>query len=166
MNFVDATKSYETWLGREVRLLPEDLKRKHELMAQAPFPFLRATYYRWVQLWEESAAGLAKMPPVLAVGDLHIENFGTWRDADGRLVWGVNDFDEAAVMPYPLDLVRLAASIRLAPEPRLSDRAAAEALLRGYRAGLRDPQPALLDEGETWLRPYAAPTAKQSKKFW
>ena len=28
------------------------------------------------------------------------ENFGTWRDADGRLVWGVNDFDEAAVMPW------------------------------------------------------------------
>jgi len=32
---------------------------------------------------------------VLAVGDLHVENFGTWRDAEGRLIWGVNDFDES-----------------------------------------------------------------------
>jgi len=36
---------------------------------------------------------------VLAVGDLHVENFGTWRDAEGRLIWGVNDFDEAWRLP-------------------------------------------------------------------
>ena len=53
-------------------------------------------------------------PSVLAVGDIHIENFGTWRDEEGRLVWGVNDFDEAAEMPYVLDLVRLATSAALA----------------------------------------------------
>jgi hypothetical protein len=40
----------------------------------------------------------AGAPVVTGVGDLHVENFGTWRDADARLVWGVNDFDEAAVM--------------------------------------------------------------------
>ena len=51
---------------------------------------------------------------MLAVGDIHIENFGTWRDEEGRLVWGVNDFDDAAEMPYALDLVRLAASAVLA----------------------------------------------------
>ena len=51
---------------------------------------------------------------MLAVGDIHIENFGTWRDNDGRLIWGVNDFDEAAEMPYALDLVRLTTS---APSP-------------------------------------------------
>ena len=90
---------------------------------------------------------------------------GTWRDADGRLVWGVNDFDEAAVMPYPLDLVRLAASIRLAGL-KVSHQAAAAALLKGYNAGLAQPQPALLGEGETWLRPYAADTEERSRKFW
>ena len=61
-------------------------------------------------------------PRVLSVGDLHLENFGTWRDADGRLAWGVNDFDEAAVMPYVLDLVRLATSIQLAPDRRIGSR--------------------------------------------
>ena len=87
------------------------------------------------------------------------------RDADGRLVWGVNDFDEAAVMPYPLDLVRLATSIRLS-DLTVSNQAAAAALLKGYKAGLAQPQPALLDEGETWLRPYAADTEEKSIKFW
>ena len=105
-------------------------------------------------------------PQVLSVGDLHLENFGTWRDADGRLVWGVNDFDEADVMPYVLDLVRLATSIRLAPDLAVGNQAAAEALLKGYREGLDDPQPALLYEGETWLRPYAERADIRPEKFW
>jgi uncharacterized protein (DUF2252 family) len=83
-------------------------------MADALFPFLRATFYRWMQLWPEVCPDLAKAPRLLAVGDLHVENFGTWRDVEGRLVWGVNDFDEAAVFPYTLDLVRLATSAALA----------------------------------------------------
>jgi hypothetical protein len=27
------------------------------------------------------------VPRVLGVGDIHLENFGTWRDAEGRMVW-------------------------------------------------------------------------------
>ena len=58
---------------------------------------------------------------MLAVGDIHVENFGTWRDAEGRLVWGVNDFDEAARMPYAIDIVRLATSAVLAEVQGISD---------------------------------------------
>ena len=57
---------------------------------------------------------MTKTPRVLGVGDLHVENFGTWRDAEGRLVWGVNDFDEVARMPYAVDLTRLVTSAVLA----------------------------------------------------
>jgi hypothetical protein len=105
-------------------------------------------------------------PPLLAIGDPHLENFGTWRDADGRLVWGVNDFDEAAVMPYVLDLVRLATSIHLAPHPAVDLGHAANAVLRGYRDGLEQPRPALLFEGQAWMRPYAEPTTTTLQKFW
>ena len=84
-------------------------------------------------------------PQVLCVGDLHLENFGTWRDADGRFVWGVNDFDEAAAMPFVLDLVRLATSIRLAPDRAVNNRKAA-AILIGAISRAKVPQPALLDE--------------------
>src|ERR1700759_2591308 len=124
-------------------------------MRESAFIFLRATYFRWAKRIGIVCPELMNAPQVLSVGDLHLENFGTWRDADGRFVWGVNDFDEAAVMPCVLDLVRLAATIRLAPDRAVDNRAAAVALLKGYRQGLEVPQPALLDEGETWLRDYA-----------
>jgi Uncharacterized protein conserved in bacteria (DUF2252) len=109
---------------------------------------------------------LKDAPAVLSVGDTHTENFGTWRDAEGRLVWGINDFDEAAVIPYPFDLVRLAASIRLAPGIEITNRDAAAAILGGYEAGLTAPRPTLLDEQETWMRPYVACTDNDRRKFW
>ena len=40
------------------------------------------------------------------MGDLHVENFGTWLDSRERLVWGMNDFDEACELPFTSDLVR------------------------------------------------------------
>jgi hypothetical protein len=170
MNFVDATKSYETWLGREVRLLPEDLKVKHALMAESPFPFLRATYYRWAQLWKEVAAGLVKTPLVLAIGDLHIENFGTWRDADGRLVWGVNDFDETAQLPLAIDLTRLAVSVFLADQnhPIGATRSQiASAILAGYRAGLESGGcPFVLEERHPVLTRIALDRSLNAEAFW
>ena len=166
MSFRKDNAAYEAWLAEQCKVVKKDIKRKHDLMKESAFIFLRATYFRWAEHIGKWCPELMDAPKVLSVGDLHLENFGTWRDADGRLVWGVNDFDEAAVMPYPLDLVRLAASIQLAPRLAVSNRAAAAALLRGYRKGLAEPQPALLDEGETWLRPYAADTEKKTKKFW
>ena len=47
------------------------------------------------------------------MGDLHVDSFGTWRDVEGRLCWGVDDFDEAYPLPYTNDLVRLAASAKI-----------------------------------------------------
>jgi len=49
----EATAGYEAWLGGLLTLVPEDLERKHEEMRRAVFPFLRATYYRWAQLWPQ-----------------------------------------------------------------------------------------------------------------
>ncbi|MBR1156791.1 DUF2252 family protein [Bradyrhizobium sp. JYMT SZCCT0428] len=166
MSFRSDNKAYEAWLAKQCRVVRKDIARKHERMKESPFIFLRATYFRWARKIGDWCPELMDAPQVLSIGDMHLENFGTWRDADGRLVWGVNDFDEAAVMPYVLDLVRLATSIYLAPRLGVRNQAVAKALLKGYRAGLARPQPALLDEGETWLRPYAADTEKKAKKFW
>ncbi len=43
---------------------------------------------------------VARAPQIVAVGDLHVGSFGTWRDGEGRLCWGVDDFDEAYPLPY------------------------------------------------------------------
>jgi uncharacterized protein (DUF2252 family) len=75
-----ATRLYERWLGQHVELVRPDLAHKHEMMAAGAFQFFRATFYRWMQLWPEACPNLAGAPVVLSVGDLHVENFGTWRD--------------------------------------------------------------------------------------
>jgi hypothetical protein len=103
---------------------------------------------------------------VLSVGDTHIENYGTWRDAEGRLVWVINDFDEAAIIPYPFDLVRLVTSARLAPKGRSGNGMAAATILEGYREGLANPRPSLLDEEESWIRPFVACSDEERRDFW
>src|SRR5690348_5754032 len=108
-----ATRRYEEWLGDLIPLVRADVRLKHARMREGPFFFMRATFYRWCQLWRargKELAELGRAAPVVAVGDLHLENFGTWRDSDGRLIWGINDFDETTTLPWTHDLVRLAAS--------------------------------------------------------
>src|SRR6476620_11072548 len=74
-----ATIDYERWLKKRIDVVEPDLLLKHEAMTFSLFAFLRATFYRWALLWSEVCPDLAGTPVVLAVGDLHVENFGTWR---------------------------------------------------------------------------------------
>lgn len=170
MNVVKATRLFEEWLGHRTDLNNKDLRLKHTNMKAAVFPFLRATFYRWAQLWPKVCPDLAKGPQVLAVGDLHIENFGTWRDIEGRLIWGVNDFDEAFPLSYANDLVRLAVSGHLASEAGhvpLKHKDICDSILEGYREGLREQgRPFVLGEANTWLRQIAESELRDPIHFW
>jgi hypothetical protein len=165
-----ATRSFERWLGSQIDLFKPDLEYKHERMAADPFAFMRATFYRWAQVWPEVLPDDAGAPRLDAVGDLHVENYGTWRDAEGRLVWGVNDFDEADVMPYTIDLTRLATSVRMAAAVgRLSlpTRDACEAILTGYRESLAaGGRPYVLAERDRWLRRIVLSDVRDPARFW
>src|SRR5947209_10300018 len=156
MNVVKATRQFEAWLARHTRIDQKDLRLKHTNMKADVFMFLRATYYRWAQIWPEVCPDLAKAPNVLAVGDLHIANFGTWRDIEGRLIWGVNDFDEAWPMAYANDLVRLAVSAHLAVEAGhlpLKREDICGAMLDGYQEAMQAKGGAyVLAENHQWLR--------------
>src|SRR3954453_2484738 len=142
MSFRDDNNAYEAWLARQCDVVAEDIKAKHRLMKDNAFMFLRATYFRWARQIPQICPELMDAPRLLCIGDLHLENFGTWRDADGRLVWGVNDFDEAAVMPSTRALLRVPTSIRLAPDRAVCCREAVDLLGGGYLEGLEIPQPA------------------------
>src|SRR5579863_3049616 len=168
-----ATRRYEEWLGGIIPLVRADLRAKHQRMRLGPFLFMRATFYRWCQLWQARRKELGdagRAAPVAAVGDLHLENFGTWRDSDGRLIWGINDFDETTTLPWTQDLVRLAASAHLAI---LSDhlavrrRNACEAILDGYRQALEGGgRPFVLEEMHGWLRDVATSELRHPTVFW
>jgi uncharacterized protein DUF2252 len=166
VKFAKSTARYEAWLARRLRLIPEDLDFKHQQMRAGPFPFLRATYYRWAETWEEICGAAARGPSVVGVGDLHVENFGTWRDVEGRLIWGVNDFDEASRLPYTNDLVRLATSALLAQiacEPRTG----MAALLKGYSEALATGgRPFALAEHHPTLRQMAAHRLHEPEAYW
>ncbi len=170
MHIRKATQDYEAWLARRIKLVAAGLALKHTRMAEAPFPFLRATFYRWAQLWPEVCPDVAAAPVVLAVGDLHVENFGTWRDIEGRLIWGVNDFDEAYSMGYTIDLVRLATSAHLAiAENHLAIDAkdACDAILAGYQEGQEAGGKAfVLEEHHHWLRQAALGELRDPVHFW
>jgi hypothetical protein len=171
-----ATRSYDAWVAailerRGLAPIGADLARKHRRMAKdGAFAFLRATFYRWAQLWPERCAGLARAPRVLAVGDLHLENFGTWRDAEGRLCWGVNDFDEAHALAYTSDLVRLAASAVLAAEAGVFKAKRAEiagAIREGYAERLAaGGKPYVLEEHNAALRRMAYREENAPKAWW
>jgi hypothetical protein len=170
MTIQQATADYESWLAGQLTIVPEDLALKHQRMRAAIFPFLRATYYRWAQLFPQLCKELCRAPQVLAVGDLHVENFGTWRDAEGRLVWGINDFDEAWRLPYAHDLVRLATSAHLALEDghlAISRKEACESILAGYKEGLESTGRAfVLAEHSKALREMATARLADPQQYW
>jgi len=166
MKIRKATQQYEAWLGGQLRLIEADLDFKHQQMRTGAFPFLRATYYRWAQTWREIVEDSGRAPLVLAVGDLHVENFGTWRDSDGRLVWGVNDFDEAWRLPYTNDLIRLAASALLA-QMNIDRNRGVAAILQGYRDALEaGGRPFVLAEHHTALRRMATARLHDPEAYW
>jgi hypothetical protein len=170
MNIIEATRKFEAWLERLTPLSPVDLRLKHQRMREELFSFLRATYYRWAQIWPAACPELASDLSVLAVGDLHVENFGTWRDVEGRLVWGVNDFDECHPLPFTHDLVRLTVSALLAIEARelsLPAQDASTAILQGYKACLKaGGRPLVLADVTTPLRTMMRHRLNMPEKFW
>ncbi|MEP6889031.1 MAG: DUF2252 family protein [Nitrospirales bacterium] len=170
MKIKQATQQYERWLAKQTPLVSKDLTLKHAVMKRDAFSFLRATFYRWMQVWTEACVDVVGAPLVLAVGDLHVENFGTWRDREGRLIWGINDFDEASSLPYTNDLVRLAVSAKLAKQTdHLSIKAkhVYDAILTGYAEGLRaGGRPFVLAESHGWLRRVATSKLRDPVQFW
>src|SRR4029077_1755624 len=98
------------------------------------------------------------------------ENFGTWRDAEGRLIWGINDFDEASPLPYTSDLLRLAASAHLAVAAgslEIAPQAATAAILAGYREGLEaGGRPFVLAARPRFLRRRALASGAPPAGFW
>ena len=98
-----------------MRADPIAFRRKFRKMAAAPFPFYRGTACLFyadmaddIDPWADD-----RTSRVWIQGDLHAENFGTYMDSSGTLVFDVNDFDEAYLGCFTWDLKRLAASVAL-----------------------------------------------------
>ena len=94
---------------------PVAFRRKFRKMAAAPFAFYRGTACLfYADMAEENDPWANEQTSrVWIQGDLHAENFGTYMDSSGTLVFDVNDFDEAYLGCFTWDLKRLVASVAL-----------------------------------------------------
>ena len=170
MDIQTATRDFEKWVSGHTEVVKSQFSDKHKQMAESPIQFLRGTFYRWTQLFPEICPQLRKAPAVLAVGDLHIASFGTWRDGFGRLIWGIDDFDEAYPLPYANDLVRLAVSAVLDAsegEIKIGLGNVVDVILDGYRTCLSGGgKPFVLEEKHKWLRNIALSCLDVPADFW
>src|SRR5882672_12962881 len=88
---------------------------KYELMADNEFTFFRATCHLFYEDLANQPA-LKHGPLVWICGDLHLENFGSYRAANGLVYFDINDFDEALLAPASWELVRFLCSIGMAAD--------------------------------------------------
>jgi uncharacterized protein (DUF2252 family) len=95
-------------LGRD----PERLAMKYRLLRDNPFSFFRGTCHLFYDRLADSGFDV-DAPSAWCCGDLHLENFGSYK-GDNRLVYfDINDFDEAALAPVTWELVRLCSSLHV-----------------------------------------------------
>jgi hypothetical protein len=171
-SIVKSTDAFEAWMRGRTNVSEKGLEKKHRKMSESAFPFLRATFYRWVEQWPAVCPKLARRDQdvLLAVGDLHVENFGVWRDSRQRLVWGVNDFDDACELPFTSDLVRLATSAMLAASAariKVTADTICAFMIKGYRTGLDKAEPVVISaSGNAPLTKLTRDTREEPRKFW
>ena len=143
---------------------PERLTRKLDAIAADPFSFFRGTNNLYAASLADAPL-LHEAPRTLVCGDLHLENFGSFKGDNGLVYFDMNDFDEALVAPFTVDLVRVLSSLQVAAyswkladedannlcrrfldtyaaalvdgKPRWVERATATGIVRGLLRGLR-----------------------------
>lgn len=92
---------------------PERLTRKLDAIAADPFSFFRGTNNLYAASLADAPL-LHDAPRTLVCGDLHLENFGSFKGDNGLVYFDMNDFDEALVAPFTVDLVRVLSSLQVA----------------------------------------------------
>ncbi|MEV0223562.1 DUF2252 domain-containing protein [Streptomyces sp. NPDC050704] len=138
---------FGTAFGELLAADPAAFRVKFRKMAASAFAFYRGTaglFYH--DLTADIGFGPKRGGPYLDErtsrvwihGDLHAENFGTYMDAQGRLIFNVNDFDEAYVGPFTWDLKRLAASVALIGYAKALSDEQITGLVRTYAAAYRE----------------------------
>lgn len=133
MNPIDAIKSFNA--GRD----PQRLEMKYEKLRDSPSLFLRGTCHLFYDRLPKEKV-LAGSPVAWISGDLHFENFGTYKGVNRLVYFDVTDFDEAVLAPVTWELVRLLASVLVAREALQIKRKDAvrlcEAMLDSYAQAL------------------------------
>ncbi|MHB1756113.1 MAG: DUF2252 domain-containing protein [Leptospirillum sp.] len=94
---------------------PRRVRLKFHRMREEAFSFFRATCHLFYRTLPQDSI-FTQAPKVWTSGDLHLENFGSYK-GDNRLAYfDLNDFDEACLAPCTLELLRVLTSILVASD--------------------------------------------------
>jgi uncharacterized protein (DUF2252 family) len=120
---------------------PERLAMKYQRMRGDAFSFFRGTCHLFHARLPHQEAALRKAPAAWACGDLHLENFGSYKGDNRQVYFDINDFDEALLAPASWDLLRCLTSIwlwRASPGAQAADDAPAlcQQLMTAYSQAL------------------------------
>src|SRR6187455_929657 len=118
--------------------VPELVPIRYGRMLVSPFTFYRGGAYLMAS---DLAAGVRTGLHCQLCGDAHLSNFGIFAAPDRRLIFALNDFDEALPGPFEWDVKRLVASFAVAGRDRGFDSAQRArcnvAAARAYRQAMR-----------------------------
>lgn len=152
------------WVAEQIEawnahLDEESREEKLELMRESPYVFFRATNHLfWSQMARDrrlSQFGGTARTRTFLQGDVHPENFGTFDDDEGDVVYGLNDFDEAVLADYQLDVWRMAAGMVLLGREQGLDEEAIENAVNVMAEAYLD-ELASLAAGSSSFEPYGA----------
>ena len=125
-------------------------KIKYDKMKKDPFSFFRGSCHLFHEDWPMNFASGAigaeidRAPQLFICGDLHLENFGTYKAADRQVYFGINDFDEGMYASLNRDITRLTVSLLLVAEmlglEKSDESKIATILLDNYRQTLLSGQ--------------------------
>jgi len=93
--------------------LPDVLDKKYTAMSQDVFRFFRGSNHLFYEDLHQLPL-FQKYPATWICGDLHIENFGSYKGDNKLVYFDINDFDEAMLAPFTWDAARMATSIIIA----------------------------------------------------
>ena len=113
--------------GRE----PERLALKYRAMRSSTFGFLRGSCHLFYDRLPRGGV-FKSAPPVWVCGDLHLENFGSYKGDNRQVYFDVNDFDESALAPASWDLARFLTSLQIGMEAAAMREATVEALCQTF----------------------------------
>lgn len=109
----------------------ENVRKKYSKLADDAFSFFRGTCHLFYHDLPSNLT-IRTVPNVWICGDLHLENFGTYKGDDRQIYFGINDFDESSLAPCTWDLARLSTSIFLASDNLELEQVVAIGLVQSY----------------------------------
>jgi uncharacterized protein (DUF2252 family) len=94
-------------------LLPDMVQLKYKLMSENAFRFFRGTCHLFYEDLSKSK-DFPSSPATWTCGDLHLENFGSFKGNNRMVYFDLNDFDEAVLAPLSWEICRALTSIFVA----------------------------------------------------